>query len=198
MKKLLFYYLYLLLVWGFFRLFFSFSDLTEEVLFKPIIWLAPLLAVWFSDRKKIKFFQGSIYQSIFWGGVISLLFVMSLWITRVSLPVVPGNGFWEFAGISLVTAICEELVFAGFIYLKLKQLTKKEYLSMTLTILSFVLIHIPIAIFVYKYSFFQLFLYLLLVGLVSMGSLFVMMRSKNVLGSILSHWSWSMAVFMLH
>lgn len=202
LHRLASYYAYLLIVWGFFRLLFKFPDLIEEVWFKPIIWLLPLLLLWFPEAKKLPFFKGKMLPSIVFGLGLGAFYLVVLFLTGLGkghftlAPVLTSTGFWEFAGISLVTAICEEVVFSGYIFQKLSQSFKKESISMGITLVLFALIHIPISLFIYKYSFIQLAMYLSLVTIVAWGNLFAMSKSKNVIAPILSHWMWGLGVMM--
>ncbi len=200
LRKTFAYYAYLLLVWGFFRLLFKFPDLIEEVWFKPLIWLLPLLWLWLSDKKQIKFFDDHWLKSLLWGGGLGLFYVVLLLLMNLiktgghlSLNI----GQWgEFAGISLVTAISEEIVFAGFIFQKLQQAVKNGT-SMIITVILFALIHVPISLFIYKYNLGQLMVYLGLVSLTALGNLYVFSKTKNVVAPVISHWLWSLAASVI-
>lgn len=206
LHRVLGYYTYLLLAWGFFRLLFKFPDNIEELWFKPVIWLVPLLWLWMTDKGKqrVEFFAGKWLDALKWGLGLGLAYGVVAAITSlqkygsVNLEslLVYDTGTLEFLGLGLVTAISEELVFSGYIFQKLKLDLGNSWVAMVSTAVLFALIHIPISIFVYQYGFLEMLGFLLVVGMVSFGNAFLMDRTKNVLAPILSHWLWGVVVFL--
>jgi len=200
-RRVFSYYSYLLIVWGFFRLLFRFPEMVEEVWFKPVIWLLPLFWIWFGERDKVSFFAGSKIKAVLMGLGVGLLYMMvaavSGWAKADANSLVIGQESWwgDIVGLGLVTAISEEMVFSGYIFMNVWRLLRKLWLAMLVTALMAALIHVPIAVFVLNYSMVQLAGYLLLVVLVSIGNTWVMSKSKNVLAPIMSHWLWGVAVY---
>jgi len=121
LRRLVGYYCYLLLVWGFFRLLVKFPDLIEELWLKPLIWLLPLLWIWVGEKKRIRFFSGSMKTALVWGfglGVLYTLVALAAGVGKygsLSEMKVGGDleGWVDVVGIGLATAITEELVFSG-------------------------------------------------------------------------------------
>jgi membrane protease YdiL (CAAX protease family) len=199
------YYAYLLVVWGLFRFLFKFPELIEELWFKPVIWLLPLLLIVVQQRKRLNFFKGPMLPTLLWGTGVGAAFWLILALIQLSRSGFAGlvidwqDPAWlDFAGISLVTAITEELTFSGFIYQKFSGIMgKKFWTPLLLTSGLFALLHIPIGLFLYQYGFYQMFFFLLLVLTVQLGNLYVMSQTRNVLGPILSHWFWGLGAFLL-
>lgn len=196
------YYCYLLLAWGIFRLTVRLPIVAEELIFKPILWGLPLLSLWMAEKRKVKFFEGSFIKAILFGGGLGVAYVVVIVIvglvqggdirinelSEMQLP------FYDLLGVGLSTAIVEEMVFAGYIFSKVRGFLGGFWPAGGLTSIAFMAMHVPIGVFVYEYSGFGLVGFLGLVGLVSLGNYWVMEKSKNVTGPILSHWLWAVAV----
>jgi len=100
-------------------------------------------------------------------------------------------------GISLATAVSEEVSFRGYIFNRLWWVLKNEWLANLITSFGWALVHIPVAIFVWKLDFSAAMVYLFLTTLFGIGSAFVFSRTKNIVSSILLHvlWSWPIILF---
>jgi membrane protease YdiL (CAAX protease family) len=105
-------------------------------------------------------------------------------------------GWLDVVGIGLVTAVTEEVVFSGYLLQKIKGFVVSEWMAITLTGLGFALLHLPIAIFVYGYGGGEMLGFLVVIMLMAMGNYWVMMRTRNVIAPILSHWWWGVAIYM--
>jgi membrane protease YdiL (CAAX protease family) len=198
--KVFYYFIYLLVVWGFFRLLFRLPEVIEEFWIKPIIWLTPLFGLWINEKERVKFFKGSWIKALMWGGGLGLLWLVIAVVVSLgrsgNAVFFPGDisKYGDVLGAALATAIVEELVFSGFIFQKLHKKARDPRHAILMTAGMFSLIHLPIGLFVYKYSSVQLIEFLLVVALVEMGSSFVMNKSNNVMAPILSHFMWAVAM----
>ncbi len=196
------YYTYLLLVWGVFRLLFKFPTLIDELWFKPVLWLLPLYWVWYKGGRKIKFFAGSGGKALLWGvgvGSLYVAIVVLINLKRFGMETIGGVALnmGEIMGVGLITAICEELVFSGYIFQSILQKVKKIEKAMMITAVMFAAIHIPIGLFVYGYGAGQMVGFLAVVGLLSAANAYLMGRTRNVLAPILSHFMWLTVVSLL-
>lgn len=182
-KRLLFYFGYVFLVWGSFRYFVRLPEVVEELWFKPVIWLAPLFWWQFSLGRKIRFFEGSFPKALLLGllgGVI--YFVVLRLVVRT-----PFVFDLDRVGIALVTAVVEELTFSGFILSMLVLETKREGLSLGLSAFGFALVHLPINIFVFHLPVDALIGAILLAFFVGLINGFLRLRSNNVLSAVVAH-----------
>ncbi len=100
-------------------------------------------------------------------------------------------------GLSFATAISEETVFRGYIFNRLYKIWQNEWLANLVSTFCFALIHLPITIFVLRYSPVEILIYLFLVGIFSFGSGFVFARTGNIASSIIMHvlWAWPIVLF---
>ena len=197
------YYAFLLVVWGFFRFLFKLPNLVEELWFKPVIWLLPILIIWANDKKPINFFGGKLLPTLTYGLFLGAFYWLVFGVIQITKNgwsgtfQVSGSGWIDFAGISLATAITEELAFSGYLFNKLVLVNRQVWLAITTTSVMFTLLHLSIGLFVYKYNLTQMIFFLILVFIVQTGNVWVMSRTKNVLGPILSHWLYGLAAFLI-
>lgn len=204
LRRVLAYYSYLLLVWGFFRLLFKFPDLIEEMWFKPVLWLLPLFWVWFGDKNRVKFFNGKWIKTLLWGAGLGVAYMAVAGIAaagKKGVWMMPGMeagalAWMDVVGLGLVTAISEETVFSGYIFQRLKGESKNFWAAAVTTAILFAIMHIPVSIFVLNYNMTELVSYLWLVILVTLGNNWLMWKTGNVIAPIMSHWLWGVAIFL--
>jgi hypothetical protein len=199
--KVLMYYVYLLTAWGLFRLLIRLPEVIEELWFKPVVWMLPLWWLWSREKRRVNLFKGSVKGALVWGMSLGLLYGLVAWLAGLSKYgeiKLDGEamGWLDVVGIGLVTAVTEEVVFSGYLLQKIKGFVVSEWVAITLTGLGFVLIHLPIAIFVYGYGGGEMLGFLVVIMLMAMGNYWVMMRTRNVIAPILSHWWWGVAIYM--
>jgi len=200
---------FLFLVWGCYRLIFRFPEDLEELVLKPIFWLGSTFWLVLNVEKKklssLGFTFKNFFQTLYLGIGLGIIFALAGLITNY----LKYEGFqfsntgrstfsflWSLF-VSFATAVSEETVFRGYIFNRLNETLKNEKIANILAGLMFVLIHLPISIFVFQYSFLELLIYSLLVFLFSFGSAVVFTKSQNIVSSILAHvfWSWPVILF---
>ncbi len=183
LRRLLIYYLYLLVSWGAFRYFVRLPEVVTELWFKPIIWLVPLYWWRLSLKGEPRLFAGKIWPALGWGLLGGLMYFGAL-------RVLTNSGFSldvNQIGIAGVTAVVEELTFAGVILSILVKETKREGMSLALTGLAFAAIHLPRQVFVFWLApslVVGAFSLAFFVGLIN-G--FLRLRANNVLAAIVAH-----------
>ncbi|PIP57088.1 hypothetical protein COT08_01140 [Candidatus Woesebacteria bacterium CG07_land_8_20_14_0_80_44_9] len=198
---------YILLVWGFYRVLFKLPDNFEEVVLKPIIWLIPVFYILKKEKLglaslgiTLQNLFPAIYFSLGLGAVFAIEAVFLNFVKYGSFNfgayIGPG-ALLPALGISLATAVSEEVSFRGYIFNRLWWVLKNEWLANLITSFGWALVHIPVAIFVWKLDFSAAMVYLFLTTLFGIGSAFVFSRTKNIVSSILLHvlWSWPIILF---
>ena len=198
---------YLLIVWGFYRLLFKLPEEIEELIIKPIVWLLPVI---YLVRKEggnlssVGITTKKLFPAIYFTLALGAVFA----IEAIIINFVKHNGF-EFTanigekvvltslGISFVTAFSEEVSFRGYLFNRVWGALDNEWLANITTSIVWALVHVPIAIFVWKLSLSSSLIYLLLTALFGVGSAFVFARTRNVFSSILLHvlWQWPIILF---
>jgi|CXWL01.1.fsa_nt_gi membrane protease YdiL (CAAX protease family) len=177
------YYLYVLVVWGSFRLFVRLPEAVTELWFKPVIWLVPLIWWGLSMKKRLELFAGHLMPALGWGLVGGAIYL-------VLLRLLVGIGFSlspDKLGIGLATALVEELTFAGVVLTVLYRETKREGMALALSGLAFALVHLPVNVFVYRLELPVLIGAFCLAFFIALINGFLRLRSNNVLSAVLAH-----------
>ncbi len=201
---------FIFVVWSFYRYLPEILPLwAEELILKPLFWLVPTF--WLVKRverqsfSSLGFTKKKLFPSIYWGVGLGLVFALEGLLTNIvkykGLNLISlGYSSTAFLGLfllSLVTAFTEETVFRGYLFHRLWQIWQKEWLANIVSSFLFVIIHLPIGVFVLGYTPLVMFAYLFFVFIFAFGSAFVFGRTKNLLASILLHvfWSWPIVLF---
>lgn len=200
---------FIFLFWGCYRLIFRFPEIVEELALKPIIWLGPTFYLVLKVEKKklssLGFTSNNLFRSLYSGIGLGMIFALAAVFSNIQK-----YGYLNFSSfnqsnqsflfsffLSFATAISEETVFRGYLFSRLREVLKNDSQSNLITGIMFVLIHLPISVFVLHYSLFQILAYFLLLFLFSFGSSLLFVSSGNIISSILAHvfWSWSVILF---
>jgi len=192
LRRLLLYYLFILLVWVAFRYFISLPDVISELWFKPVIWLVPLFWWQISDEKhRIALFRGDINKTLFWGLGLGLFYYSLVkLITKTAWFDLDFNRL----GIGLATAVVEEVTFAGIILSRLVSFSKKEGASLAVMALMYSLIRLPINLFVFKLSLVSLLGTMGLAFFIGVVNGFSRLKADNTLAAIMAHFFYLQAV----
>jgi len=202
-------YLVIFVFWGLYRLIFRLPDNIEEIILKPLIWLGPTFYIVFKIEKKglsslgysTKNFSASLVKGLAFG-ILFLVVGLSLNYLKNGRFLIQSLAVKEFflpsLLLSFITAISEETVFRGYIMNRLSKILKSDIAANIVSSLGFCLVHLPITIFVYHYVFPQIFIFLTLVFLSSLGSGVIFSWTKTIWASILVHvfWAWPVALLM--
>src|SRR3989344_2558551 len=198
---------YVLIVWGFYRMLFKLPEEIEELLIKPFLWLLPV--AYFVHKEKgdftslgvsIKNLFPAIYVSLSLGIIFAIEGALINFVRYDGSDFSANLGSLSFIsalGISLATAISEEITFRGYLFKIIWYVLENEWAANLLTSFIWALVHIPVAIFWWELDASNTFIFLFLTTIFGIGSAFVFARTKNVLSSILLHvlWSWPIVLF---
>jgi membrane protease YdiL (CAAX protease family) len=206
LKRALFTFAYLLLVWSLYRLFFTFPEWLEEVVVKPLVWIVPMGLLVYGEGASLKEvginFENFSRTAYFILG-LGVLFVFEAGVLNYikhggfNFAGEIGGGFWWVFGLSLVTATTEEVVYRGYIFSRVWDGLGNEWFANIITSVGWVVLHFPVYIFGLSLSGGDFLATSLLVFVFSMGSGFIYARTRNVFGSILLHvlWQWPIILF---
>jgi len=189
MKRLWYYYIYLLVVWGSFRYFVRLPEVIEELWFKPVLWLVPLFWWNMALKEKIMMFGKKWGETLVLGAVVGIFYYLILKFKTLN----NFNFDINLIGIALATAVTEELAFSGFIAGYLEKIQKGKWTNLLIVGLMTSIIRLPILLFIYQASGMEL-MGVLLVALVSgMINAWIRVRSDNVVGSVLARMGMNLA-----
>jgi membrane protease YdiL (CAAX protease family) len=181
----------------------------EEGILKPVIWLLPTF--WLVKKierqplSSLGITAKNLFPSLYWGVGLGIVFAFEGLLTNIfkykGLQLVSLDytlwGFLGALGLSFVTAFSEESVFRGYIFNRLWQIWQSEWLANIVSAFLFVLIHLPVGVFVLGYTPVVMLGYLFFVFVYGFGAAFVFARTGNLISSVLLHvfWSWPIILF---
>lgn len=189
MRRLWYYYIYLILVWGSFRYFIRLPEVVEELWFKPMLWLIPLFWWNLALKEKVVMFAGNWRKSLLLGVIVGVFYFLIL-------KLVGSNSFQldlNLVGVALAIAVTEELTFSGFVAGYLEKIRKGNLFNFVILGFLTAVIRLPILLFVYQASGKEI-LGVMLVALASgMINAWIRVRSGNVAGSVLARFGLNLA-----
>lgn len=206
---LLHLYVYVLMIWGFYRLIFRFPLAVEEVIMKPFVFLLPVFLRIRTDGKNWAERLNSIgitWKNLFAALAFGLsLGVFYLFVGRMgqlfrfgsSAPYgdTPDNPV-NVIILALATAVSEEILFVGYFLPRLHKLWKAEWKVAAVVAVAFAALHLPILVFHYHFPVGLVIGQFLLTFVLGFGNCVLMLRLKNVVAPILSHALWGIAVLL--
>ncbi len=206
-KRVLGVFVFVFLVWSFYRAFFLLPEWFEELILKPIVFLLPVLWAVQKEKEKLSSIGLStknLYRNIYFGLGLGVVFAVLGVLTN----------YWKYGGIafatfgltgasllwlmliSLATAFSEEALFRGYIFTRLLKIGKNGWMATIVSALLFALIHLPITIFVWDYSLSMVLVQGFLVFLLGFGNAFLMARTGTIVAPVINHTLWSLTVFL--
>jgi membrane protease YdiL (CAAX protease family) len=207
LKNVFVYATYLLIVWGLYRFIFKLPEEVEELVIKPVVWLLPLLYVIRKEKEKLSSLGVSIttlFPSLYFVIGLGAIFAIEALLLNffkygyLNLGSYIGDKTLLLSiGISLATAFSEEIAFRGYIFNRLNKILKNEWSASIITTIFWVLIHVPIVVFIMKWDLLSSISYLFITALFGLGSNFVFARTGNVFASVILHvvWEWPIILF---
>lgn len=207
LRRTLMVYVVIFVLWGLYRLLFRFPVFIEELLFKPFVFLPPILSVLAGEgRGKVwrsfGFSRAGLALAIYYGLTLGVVYLLAVRLGSLifsgqtpvwNLLVSPGE-FLEMMLISLFTAGWEQILFSGFLLLRFTDAIGDEWASASLVALLFTLLHLPILFLESGGTYLVMVIELALFFLVGFGNAVLMLRTRNILAPILSHSFWGIAV----
>jgi membrane protease YdiL (CAAX protease family) len=198
---------YLLVVWGFYRFLFKLPEEIEELIIKPILWLIPVFYLVYQEKatlESIGITLKGLFPSLYLSIGLGIVFLVEGFVINFlkykgfgSALSSNTNNFLTSLGLSLATAVSEEITFRGYLFTRIERAVGKEWLANIITSVIWGVINVPITIFVWKMNLSAALVYLVLVLFFGIGSAFIFARTKNILSSILIHvfWAWPIILF---
>ena len=209
LKNCLVLYFFVFLFWSAYRFWFRLPTGFEETIIKPIIWLLPtIIFIKFFEKRPIfsslgfggKNFQNSLLLFfgflVFFaleGIILGLSRYQSLfWENFFSLPISSLQNLL----VILATAMVEETFFRGYLFNRFWEFFGNSWKANFVVTIGFLLIHLPISIFVFNFSLNQVFLSFLLLFTMSLGSGWLFSLTYNTIPPILWHFLWNWQVIL--
>lgn len=199
----------ILLFWSAYRYIFHLPVWADELIAKPLIHILPILIIVFlferGSWESLGFPQGRVLRYL----GISILMGLGLALFRIVVLTFYGrmpafipmgkDGEGVILGLlsNVATGFSEEILFRGYLFTRLENATKNMWLSLVISSIFFVLIHVPIMVWGYGYGIDQGVrwgVFLLNQGLL-LGLIFAYTRSLPVVIGVHAVWNAAIRFF---
>ncbi len=198
---------WIVLAWALYRYFFQLPEWADEFIFKPMIFVLPVL--WYvRNREKRslasiglsgKNFFTSVYIGLGFGFVFALEGLAANAIKYGKIEIMPIAAFEQYGMgmlilLSAATAFSEEVLSRGFVFSRLMEGKKGLIYSATLSALMFVVLHIPILAFSLKLQGSALLLFFVTDFILAFANALLLYNTGSLVAPILIHIFWNMTV----
>lgn len=198
---------WIVLAWALYRYFFRFPEWADEFIFKPLVFVLPVL--WYVKNREKRPLSTlglnganlftSIYIGLGFGFVFALEGLAANAIKYGKLQIVPIEAFTQYGMgvlilLSAATAFSEELLSRGFVFTRLLEGKKGLISSAIISTLLFVVLHIPILAFSLKLQGMALVLFFVTDFVLGFANALLLYNTRSLVAPILVHIFWNMTV----
>lgn len=197
---------WILLAWSLYRYFFKLPEWADEFIFKPLVFVVPVL--WYVRKKEKESlatlgltrrnFFTSVYIGLGFGIVFALEGLAAHAIKYGKLDVAPIAAFQQYGFfliiLSLATAFSEELLSRGFIFNRLYEKTKNLPYASILSSVMFILLHVPILVTMTKLQGMTLIFFFVTDFVLAIANSLLFYNTGSLVAPILVHIFWNMTV----
>jgi membrane protease YdiL (CAAX protease family) len=181
----------------------------DELIFKPLIFVLPVVIYVFKKEKRgwesLGVTSRNIFSSIYIGVGFGFMFafegIVANTLRNGRLVINPIEAYRQYGlfillGISLATAVWEELLNRGFIFNRINEITKNLFYSVFISATLFTLLHVPILITTLKLHGPILGLFFLTNFLLGIINSILFVKTKSIVAPSLVHLFWNMTVVL--
>lgn len=197
---------WILLAWSLYRYFFKLPEWADEFIFKPLIFVAPVL--WYVRKKEKESlatlgltgrnFFTSVYIGLGFGVIFALEGLITHAVKYGKLDVNPIAAFQQYGFflifLSLATAFSEELLSRGFIFNRLFEKTRNLPYAVLISSVLFMLLHVPILVTMTKLQGMTLVLFFVTDFVLAVANSLLFYNTGSLVAPILVHIFWNMTV----
>lgn len=198
---------WIVLLWAFYRYFFRFPEWVDEFVFKPLVFVAPVLMFVITREKRkldsLGLTNKNLFQSLYiglgFGFIFGLEGIAANAIKYGRLQITPIDAFAQYGMgmlllLSTATAFSEEVLSRGFVFTRLLEGKKGLLTSAFLSTLMFVVLHIPILAFSLKLQGSALLLFFITDFVLGFANALLLYNTGSLVAPILVHIFWNMTV----
>ena len=198
---------WVLLAWSLYRYYLKLPEWADELIFKPLVFVVPVL--WYVRKLEkrpltsigftSKNFFISVYVGLGFGFVFALEGLAAHAIKYGGLKINPIDAFMQYGMgllllLSLATAVSEELLSRGFVFTRILEKTKSLPVASLLSTLLFVLLHVPILVMSLKLQGMTLVLFFVTDIVLGLANSLLLYNTRSLVAPILVHIFWNMTV----
>lgn len=198
---------WILLVWSVYRYFFHLPETVDEFIFKPLIFVAPVLYYVLKIEKRplssIGITLQNFFPSLYAGFGIGFLFavegILANYVKYGQLTISPIKAFQQYGFflivVSLATAFSEELLGRGFLFSRFYEKSKENLVyAAVYSSFMFLSLHVPILLTSLKYQGVTLVMFFATSIAISFANAILFRYTKSLVGPMLVHLFWNMTV----
>lgn len=200
---------WIVLAWALYRNFLRLPEWADEFLFKPLVFVVPV--IWYVVKVEKKRLESlglttkNLFTSIYIGLGFGFIFALEgLAVNAIKygrLQITPIAAFEQYGlvlllALSLATAFSEELLSRGFIFTRLIAAGKGLATASLLSTAMFVLLHVPILLTSLKLTGVTLVLFFVTDVVLGIANSLLMFNTGSLVAPILVHLFWNMTVAM--
>lgn len=198
---------WIVIVWALYRYFFRLPEWADEFIFKPLVFLFPVL--WYVRRREKRSLESiglttkniftSIYIGLGFGFIFALEGIAANAIKYGRLELLPNTPFEELGigmmiFLSLATALSEEVLSRGFVFTRIMEKTKSLPYAALMSSLMFVFLHVPILVTGLKLHGITLILFFVTDFVLAFANSLLVYNTGSLIAPILVHIFWNMTV----
>lgn len=198
---------WIVLAWALYRYFLRLPEWVDEFIFKPLIFVAPVL--WYVRRKEksrlttlgltTKNLFTSIYIGLGFGFIFALEGLAANAIKYGKLQIMPIASFTQYGMgmlllLSLATALTEEILSRGFVFNRLIAAKKSLPYASLVSTLMFVILHVPILVLSLKLHGMALVLFFITDFVLGLANSLLFYNTGSLVAPVLVHLFWNMTV----
>lgn len=195
------------LAWALYRYFLKLPEWADELIFKPLVFAAPVF--WYVRRIEKRKLESvglttknlftAVYIGLGFGFIFALEGLAANAIKYGKLQINPIEAFQQYGMgallvLSFATAFSEELLSRGFVFNRIMEIKKSlPYASLVSTML-FVLLHVPILVTMHKLTGVTLVLFFVTDFILGFANSLLLYNTGSLVAPILVHIFWNMTV----
>lgn len=189
------------LAWGIYRSLFSKPEWLEEIIFKPLVFIGPVMFyLWKRERltwERLGVRTGSKKKILLWGFGFGLFLVAeSIAVSLIKKQAVnityftPGSLVLATL-VSLSTAVSEEVLYRGFLLERVKGVVGNLFQANLLVAILFSVAHLAMGFFVLHLPGADIVSYLWLIFILGFADGFIYLETGSVVAPIIAHSLWN-------
>lgn len=197
---------WILLAWSLYRYFLQLPEWVDELIFKPLVFVLPV--IWYVRRiekkslKTIGLTTHNLFQSIYIGLGFGAIFALEGLVAHAlkygKLDVNPIAAFEQYGFfllfLSVATAFSEEILSRGFVFSRLYEKTNNLFKSAIVGSSLFVLLHVPMLLTINRLQGPTLILFFVTDFILAFANSMLFASTRSLIAPILVHVFWNMTV----